>query len=167
VLTTITEGLQWLDDTDYAEWVRESLWGWPSALTIHAFGNGAVIGLTLIITLRLLGFFRTIPYTSLRYLFPIIWVGVFFQVLSGFTLWMSKPLKYVSAGMFDAKFSFVIIGIIITIVFNNIVRKEAPSWEAKKAVSGRALVFAGLSSFFWAAVLMTGRLTAYLGTLYS
>jgi hypothetical protein len=167
VSKTLFDWLEWLDDTDYAEWVRESLWGWPTALSVHAFGNGAVIGLTFIITLRLLGFFRTIPYTSLPYLFPIIWIAVVCQVFSGFTLWMTKPAKYVGAGMFDVKFSFVIIGVILTIIFNNIIRKEAASWEAKKAVSRRALVLAGLCSLTWAGVLTTGRLTAYLGTLYS
>ena len=30
--------LEWLTNTQYAVWVRES-WGWPFALTLHAFGN--------------------------------------------------------------------------------------------------------------------------------
>lgn len=158
---------EWLENTAYADWVRELLWGWPLALTFHAFGNAAVIGLTFIITLRLLGFFRSIPYTSLNYLFPIIWLGIVCQVLSGLSLWMTKPDKYISAGMFEAKISFVVIGIIVTWFFHGIVKRELPSWEAKGSASTRGLRFAGASAILWAAVLTTGRLTAYLGTLYS
>ncbi len=161
------EFFNYLEDTSYAEWVRKSLWGWPVALTVHAFGNGTVIGLSIIITLRLLGFFRTIPYTSLRYLFPIVWFAVICQVLSGISLWMTKPAKYVSAGMFDAKFSFVVIGAIVFWFLHRTVRAEAPSWQEKGSASTRGLRIAILSTVVWAAVLTTGRLTAYLGTLYS
>ena len=36
--------LDWIQSTSYAVWVRES-WGWPFALTLHAFGNAIVVGL--------------------------------------------------------------------------------------------------------------------------
>jgi hypothetical protein len=159
--------LEALSDSSYAEWVRESLWGWPMALTVHAFGNGAVIGLTFIIALRLLGFFRSIPYTSLKRLFPVIWIAVVFQVLSGTSLWMTKPDKYLSAGMFDAKFSFVVIGVIVTAIFQSKLRREAGAWEASGKVSPGAVKLSIAAAFIWAAVLTTGRLTAYLGQLYS
>jgi hypothetical protein len=159
--------LQWLADTQYATWVRESLWGWPISLTFHAFGNAAVIGLIFIISLRLVGLFRTIPYTSLNKLFPVIWLGVAVQVMSGFSLWMSKPDRYITDGMFLAKFTFVIIGVVVTLYFQNTIKREAAAWEAKGTVSSRGFKFAVAAALAWAAVLTTGRLTAYLGTLYS
>ena len=133
--------LETLSDSSYAEWVRELLWGWPMALTVHAFGNGAVIGLTFIIALRLLGFFRTIPYTSLNRLFPVIWIAIVFQVLSGTSLWMTKPDKYLSAGMFDAKFSFVIVGVIITAIFQSKLKREAGAWEVGESLARRRQTF--------------------------
>src|SRR5215467_6968414 len=56
--------LNWLERTPYAEWVNES-WGWPLALTIHAFGTATVVGLIFIIGLRLAGLFSTIPYAAM------------------------------------------------------------------------------------------------------
>jgi len=147
--------------------VRESLWGWPLALTVHAFGTAAVIGLIFIIGLRLIGLFRTIPYTSLSSLFPVIWTGVVLQAMSGFSLWMTKPDQYVGAGMFLAKFSFVIIGIIVTLYFQNTITREAAAWDAAGSVSSRGARFAAAAALVWAAVLVTGRLTAYLGSLYA
>ena len=51
--------LESLGMTEYAAWVRESLWGWPLSLTFHAFGNAIVVGLIFIIGLRFVGVFRT------------------------------------------------------------------------------------------------------------
>ncbi len=157
--------LEYLNNTEYAEWVRESL-GWPIALTIHAFGTATVVGLIFIIGLRLLGLFRTIPYTSLNALFPFIWIAIVFQFASGFTLWMSKPAQYLSAGMFDAKFTLVIVGIIVTWYFQRTVKLEAPNWEKTGTVSARGVKFVAAAALVWMAVNIAGRLTAYLTSLY-
>jgi hypothetical protein len=158
--------LEALGDTEYAGWVRESLYGWPTALTFHAFGNAIVIGLTFIIGFRLIGMFRGVPYAIVLQLFPVIWFGVLIQVLSGFSLWMTKPARYTGDSMFDTKFTLVIVGIIVTIFFERVFRREAANWQAAGAVSSRGLKWAGIAAVAWAAVLVGGRLTAYLGQLY-
>ena len=158
--------LEWLTNTPYAVWVRES-WGWPFALTLHAFGNAMVVGLIFIICLRMLGLFQTIPYTSLNRLVPIIWAGVAIQVFSGFTLWSSKPAKYLSDGMFLWKFSLVILGVIVTVYFHKTLKREAAAWREAGAVSPWGVKVVAATALVWAAVLIAGRLTAYLGQLYS
>jgi hypothetical protein len=158
--------LEALGDTEYAGWVRESLYGWATALTFHAFGNAIVIGLTFIIGLRLIGMFRSISYAAMVRLFPVIWFGVLIQVLSGFSLWMTKPARYTGDSMFDTKFTMVIIGIIVTICFERVIRREAAAWDSAGAVSARGLRWAGFAAIAWSGVLVGGRLTAYLGTLY-
>ena len=158
--------LEWLTNTQYAVWVRES-WGWPFALTLHAFGNAMVVGLIFIICLRMLGLFQTIPYTSLNKLVPIIWAGVAIQVFSGFTLWSSKPAKYLSDGMFLWKFSLVILGVIVTYYFHNTLKRESADWKASGKVSSWGVKVVAATALVWAAVLIAGRLTAYLGQLYS
>ena len=44
--------IQWLASSPYALWVNQS-YGWPLALTIHAFGNAIVVGFMAIIAMRL------------------------------------------------------------------------------------------------------------------
>src|SRR6185436_15877964 len=105
-----------------AQWVNQS-WGWPFALTVHAFGTATVIGLMAIIGLRLLGLFQTIPYTSLNRLVPLIWIAVVVQVVSGFTLWVTKPAQYLADGMFEVKFSLVIISIVVMVYFHKTLRR--------------------------------------------
>jgi hypothetical protein len=163
---TFFERLDWLAHTPYAQWVDES-WGWPIALTIHAFGNAIIVGLMFIIALRVIGLFRTIPYTSLPKLIPYIWVSFVLQVVSGFTLWLTKPKQYLSDGMFEVKFSFVILSAILMVIFHRTITREAPAWEAagKPTLGGRRITV--ITALSWACVLIGGRLTAYLGQLYA
>jgi hypothetical protein len=157
--------LDWLATTEYSQWVRES-WGWALALTVHAFGNAVVVGLVLIMAMRLFGLFRTIPYTALPKLFPFVWVAICFQFASGFTLWMSKPGRYVKDPVFDIKFSLVILGVILLVFFQKTITRQSPQWQADGRVSGRGIQLAGLAALCWAFVIIMGRLTAYLGSLY-
>lgn len=157
--------LDWIANTDYAAWVRQS-WGWALALTFHAFGNAIVVGLIFIIALRMLGFFRSIPYTSLNRLLPVLWIGLVVQVVSGTTLWASKPAKYLADGMFQWKFTFVVLATVATIFFHQMLRRETPGWQANGTVTLAGKRFVAVTALLWAAVLVAGRLTAYLGQLY-
>jgi len=158
--------LAWLENTQYAAWVRGD-WGGPIALIIHSFGTALVIGFIFIVGLRLLGLFETIPYTSLKRLFPVIWVAIVLQFLSGFTLWMAKPTRYVADVAFMLKFSLVIVGIVLTMYFYGTIGQEAASWEAKGAVSSRGFKFVVATLLVWCTVVVAGRLTAFLGSIYT
>ena len=157
--------LNWLEHTSYVEWVNQS-WGWPLALTVHALGMAIVVGLMAIITLRLLGAFPTIPYTSLGRLIPLIWIAVVLQAISGFTLWVTKPAQYLGDVMFDTKFSLVIIATIVMLYFHSTFRREVAAWEAAGTVTSRGIKITAAACLLWAAVTVGGRLTAYLGSLY-
>ena len=157
--------IDWLATSAYADWVDES-WGWPLALVLHALGMALIVGPMAIIGLRLFGAFRTIPYTSLRKFIPWMWFAFFIQVISGFTLWMSKPGQYLGDIMFDTKFTLVWVAVIIMLVFQSVLKREAPAWEASGKVSTWGQKMVALTFVGWAAVTIGGRLTAYLGTLY-
>ena len=157
--------LEWLVHTPYAEWVHQS-WGWPIALTFHAFGTATIVGLMAIIALRMLGLFRTIPYGAVQRLIPFIWVALVIQVASGLTLWITKPAQYLADGMFDVKMVFLVASIIVTVMFNRIVKSEAAGWDAGGKTTPRGARLAAATCLLWAAVTVGGRLTAYLGSLY-
>ncbi len=157
--------LDWLQHSAYSSWVRES-WGWAFALTIHAFGNAIVVGLVFIMAMRLFGLFRTIPYSALPKLFPFIWVAICFQFYSGFTLWMSKPGRYVDDNVFRIKFTLVIVGIALLVYFQKVIVAESPKWQEDGKVTTKGIRFAAAAALCWAFVIVMGRLTAYLGSLY-
>jgi hypothetical protein len=156
-----------LENSEFSVWLRGELWGWPLALTLHALGTALVMGFIFIICLRLLGLFETIPYNSLKRLFPVIWAALGLQLLTGFALWMTKPTRYVADVAFLLKFLFVIIGVVLTGYLYGAIKREAASWDAAGAVSSNGAKFVAPSLLAWCIVLVAGRLTAYLGSLYA
>jgi hypothetical protein len=157
--------LEWLANTPFAMWVDES-WGWPLALTIHAIGMATMVGLMFIISLRFLGAFPAIPFSSFGRLIPLIWIALVFQAISGFTLWVTKPGQYLGDVMFDTKFTLVIVASIAMWYFHSTYKREVAGWEAAGAVTSRGIKITAVACLLWAAVTIGGRLTAYLGSLY-
>jgi predicted ABC-type exoprotein transport system permease subunit len=157
--------LERLESSQFSAWIRNELWGWPLALTLHAFGTALVVGFILIIGLRLLGLFGMIPYTLLNRLFPVVWAALVLQFVSGFMLWMAKPTQYVSDIAFVLKFLLVIVGIVLTLSFYRTIKREAPSWDAKGSASSRAVQLGTAAFLVWCVVLIAGRLTAHLGSI--
>ena len=155
---------EWLESTSLALWVKES-WGWPLALTLHAFGSATMVGFSFIMGLRLMGLFRTIPAGSLQKLIPFIWVCLVIQAVSGILLWLTKPARYLGDGLFDLKMAFVVLGIFMTLNFQKTIRAEAAGWESTGIISRNGLRFIALTAFAWAGVLVMGRRSADLGQL--
>jgi hypothetical protein len=157
--------LESLEGSQVSVWIRDELWGWPLALTLHAFGTAVVIGFIVIFTLRLFGLFETISYAALNRLFPVIWAAVVLQFVSGLALWMAKPTRYVADGAFVLKFSLIVVGIVLTSYAYTTLQREGASWQAAGAVSARGLKFVAAAALVWCAVLVLGRMTAYLGSI--
>jgi hypothetical protein len=160
--------LAWLEGTQFSTWVRgDSLWGWPFVLTLHVLGTAVVIGFVFIISLRLLGLFETIRYSSLNRLFPVVWAALVLQFLSGFALWMTKPTRYVADAAFVLKFSLVIVGIALALYFYATLKREGAAWDAAGGSPARGVKYVAASLLVWCGVLIAARLTAHLGALYT
>ena len=151
--------LEWLEYTSVALWVKES-WGWPLALTLHAFGSAIIVGFSFIMFLRLFGMLRTIPLASLKDLLPFIWVCVVIQVFSGTLLSLTKPARYLAAGIFELKLALVLAGIFVTLYLQRALSQTSLSTAV---ISARGIRFVIATALVWSAVLIAGRLTAYLG----
>ena len=157
--------LGWLENTQYSAWIRDQIWGWPLALTLHAFGTAVTVGFIIIISLRLLGLFETIPYGSLKRLFPVFWAAVVLQFLSGFALWMAKPTQYADDVAFLLKSLLVVVGIVLAIALQGTIAREADAWEQAKPAPSRATKSVVFAALVWCGVLVAGRQTAHLGSL--
>ena len=158
--------LEWLGQTDYAVWVQQSLYGWAINLTVHAFGNAVIVGVIVVVALRAFGAFKPLPFTTLRKLLPLIWIGLVTQVVSGFGLFTTKPERYFADGLFQWKLLFVFLGFICTLYLQRMLKEEEGAWQANNKPSPWGLRVIAATALVWAMVLVMGRLTAYLGQLY-
>ena len=154
--------LTWLESTAYAQWILTGLTGWPLVLTSHAIGLAIAVGTVYAINMRLLGLYKAIPLSSAQELLNLAWVGIGINVISGFSLFMTQASFYVTSFPFLVKISAIILGIIVLVLQQKMMKRELPSWEAS-GVSAKGRNMAIASLVLWTLAVVTGRLIAYLG----
>jgi low affinity Fe/Cu permease len=155
--------LQSINDSALSTYMRESLWGYPIALTLHAIGMGLLVGVVCIMNLRVLGYFRQIPFPGLSKWFPVIVVGFLVNLCSGTMLYLSDPVQLLKNWAFDVKIVLVFVGMILllamraTPAFKNIANMPAA------AIGGNpSRVIAVVSLIVWITAITSGRLTGYV-----
>ena len=109
--------LIWLQATDFADWVRSSSIGYPMMITFHAIGMGVMVGLSVILDARLLGWFLDIPYSALQRFLGVAWLGFGINFLSGASLFTTQAPDYVVHVIFMVKMSLVVLGAITAVWF--------------------------------------------------
>ncbi len=152
----------WLEATGFADWIRTSLVGYPVVLTLHSIGMGIMVGLIFVVDLRLLGFFKRIPYTSLDKLLTFAWIGFVINFLSGAAIFTSAATFYVSNGPFILKFVLVLLGALTVWYMQPILKTESANWAGGLPVAGMVQTLAIGSLVLWTVAITTGRFTAYL-----
>ena len=80
--------IQLIEQNSFMVWLREggSLWGYPAILFAHTLGLGAVAGVNGVVDLRVLGFGRRIPLSSLLGMFGLAWIAFGVTLVSGLIL---------------------------------------------------------------------------------
>ena len=154
--------LHWLEQTSYSQWILVSTVGWPLVLSAHAIGLAIVVGVMVALSIRLLGLYGTIPYTSLRELSHIAWVGIAINVFTGVSLFMTQATMYITSYPFLVKITFIVFGIVNLVYMQKVLKRDAAAWQADNVVPPLGRALAGSSIFFWITALVAGRLIAYL-----
>ena len=116
--------LTWLESTAYAQWILTGLTGWPLVLTSHAIGLAIAVGTVYAINMRLLGLYKAIPLSSAQELLNLAWVGIGINVISGFSLFMTQASFYVTSFPFLVKISAIILGIIVLVLQQKMMKRE-------------------------------------------
>jgi hypothetical protein len=150
--------LAWLEATGLAEWVRSSSEGYPSMIALHALGMAVMVGLSLLIDLRILGWFAGIPLAALQRFFSLAWIGFGINTLSGSALFTAQATSYIVDWVFMTKMTLVLLGAITAGILQPAIAKAGPGVELSGGMKG----VAGLAIVFWLIAIVMGRLTAYL-----
>ena len=156
--------LSWLESTAYSEWIVAGLVGWPLMLSMHAVGLAIVVGILFALNMRMLGYFKPIPYVALSELMTYSWIGIALNVFSGFSLFMAQATFYITNFPFLAKITFIVLGIVNVHYTQRVLKREAAGWDAadNDTVPQRSLLLAGASLAGWILAGVGGRLIAYL-----
>jgi hypothetical protein len=150
--------LPWIESTGLAECVRSSTPGYPSMIALHAVGMAIMVGLSLLIDLRVLGWFAGIPLQALQRFFRLAWIGFGINFISGSALFTAQATMYIVDWVFMTKMTLVVLGAITAAILQPAIAKAGPGAE----LSGGIKAVAGLAIVFWVVAIIMGRLTAYL-----
>lgn len=150
---------EWLEQTALAEWMRVSIAGYPTMLTLHAFGLAVLVGTSVLLSLRVLGVVRKLPAGSLDALFRVAWVGLVVNTVSGVSLWTMQAADYVHSVPFLIKISGVGVGAVLVAVLQ---RQTAEAGAAShETMPPRVKLVAVATLVVWAISMVAGRLIAY------
>lgn len=150
--------LTWLEATGLADWVRMGDYGYPSMIALHAVGMAVMVGLSLVIDLRVLGWFAGIPLQALKLFFGIAWIGFGINFLSGSALFSAQATSYIVDWIFLTKMALVFLGAVTAAILQPAVVQAGAGGQ----LSAGTRAVAAVAIVFWVVAIVMGRLTAYL-----
>jgi hypothetical protein len=136
------------------------LWAYPGIITLHSVGLAIMVGLSTVVSLRLLGVAPDVPLAGMRRVLPWIWLGFGVNAVSGLLLIISEPGKMLTNQIFVIKMALIAGAVVTMVLMGRVLR--SPSADAG-IVPRRARPLAVTSLVLWVAATTAGRLTAYLG----
>lgn len=151
-----------LQETAFSTWLlsSNSIWVYPTVLTLHTFGMMVLVGAALMIDLRLLGFARAVPLQSLERLFRIMWGAFALNAFTGSMLFIADAVRRGPQLIFWTKLALVGIGLATAVMIKRGSFSEAAE---PMIISGAAKRLAVVSLLAWSAAITAGRLLAYVG----
>lgn len=150
-----------LQDSAFTDWFlgSESIWTYPTVLTLHTVGMAILVGASFVINLRILQVAGAIPLHRLQSLYRFVWIGFAVNLLSGLVLFITEAADRVVDPVFYVK----MCSIAAALSFGLIVKRNAiDRGEAQHVASGRSRFLAAASLGLWIVAIVSGRLMAYL-----
>ena len=162
-MTPVEQFFDALEHSGLSLWVRgESLFAFPTILTIHTIGMGFLAGTGAAIGFRILGVAKGVPLPVLEKFYPVIWLAFAASLLSGLLLLVGYPYKAFTNPVFYVKLSFIALAIFLVLKIRNDVLRVFPEEPPPhNPLWRRAQRLAALSLFSWAGAITAGRLLAY------
>lgn len=149
--------LDWIDSTSLSVWLKESpsVWSLPTVLTLHTMGMGILVGASWMLDLRLLGVGRNVPLSSYRWVFPVLWVGLAVNIVTGILLFIKDPTTWGTAIPFFVKMLLVIASVLTLVPARSLVLRGDVG-------QSNVRLLAIISILAWTGAVTAGRLLAYL-----
>lgn len=152
--------LAFIENSDLSNWIRgDSMLAFPTIITLHTICMGFFAGVSSAIDLRILGMAPRIPLNSLQRFYPMMWVALAINAVTGVLMVIGYPTKQLTNPLFYIKLSLV--GFAIWLVYR--IGKDVlhPSEASQKVLTGSAKWLAAASLAAWVSLIVAGRLLEY------
>lgn len=151
-----------IENLPFSTWLRESnsIWAYPTMLTLHTVGLALLVGASAALDLRVLGGGKALALADLRPLFRWMWIGFWINALSGVVLLAADATTKAAAPMFLIKLGLVAVGVVVM----SVQRREVFAPSAAVTPTAKSLAIASLT--VWFVAIAAGRLMAYPGLFF-
>ena len=148
-----------IEQSGIGTWIRESpsLLGYPTFLFLHTVGLGLLVGTSVTIDLRILGFGRATALPAMEKFYSVLMLGFWISFVSGAALWIADAATWSKDIVFYIKMAFIVLGMLSA----RLIRSRVLRDPALLPGNGRMLAIASL--VLWLGAITAGRLTAYIG----
>jgi uncharacterized membrane protein len=127
----------------------------------HFFGYCLIFGTVLAVSLRVLGYWKSLSFAAVHRFLPLGVLGVLLNVVSGMLMMLADSYRYVVSDLtFAPKIAFIPIGATAALYFS--VSNRLWAVKAGESAPAAAKWVAVLVLGSWAAVIICGRLLPYL-----
>ena len=165
-MTPIEQFFDAIEHSGLSLWVRgPSMLAFPLILTVHTIGMGFLAGTSSAIDLRILGIGRRIPLPVLEKFYPILWLALAANFVSGVLLLAGYPYKAFTNPVFYVKLSLIALAIVLVLkIRNDVLRVFHEDAPPGSPLWRRARRLAAASLLSWVGAITAGRLLAYTYT---
>ena len=153
--------LESMSHSAFSDWLMQSnsIWAYPTVLTLHTFGMMVLVGCAWVIDLRILGYARAIPLKSVGTLFTVTWWAFALNAVTGTMLFIGDASKRGHDPYFGLKMLLIAFGVVTIVMIR---RAISSSGDAPDSVPSSARTLAWVSLLVWGGAITTGRLLAYV-----
>ena len=150
-----------LQNSAFSTWLlgSDSIWAFPTVLTLHTVGMMVLVGSSFALDLRLLGAAPGIPLDALRILFPVMWSGFAVNFVTGSMLFAADATTKAAMPLFVIKMGLVVLGLATVVLARRVVYRAGSEPDITPAARGLALA----SLAVWILAITAGRLLGYVG----
>jgi len=157
----IKEFCAWLAATPLSEHIQDAFWVIPTVQTVHIVSIAIVMTSMAMLDLRLVGIAgrrQTLTEMAHRFL-PWVWIALIVLLCSGTILIIGEPGRELQSVVFWIKMSLLVAALILTLIFQTVLRHRKGFWENHRAV---AALLGSVSLVIWIGIVAAGRWIAYV-----
>jgi hypothetical protein len=164
MLAEVGKFCDWLSLTPISMLFQTVEWIIPAVQSVHILAIAIVMSSVIMVDLRLMGLMghsQSISGMTRRFL-PWVWSALVVLLLTGMVLITAEPRRDLLNGVFQAKMALLVVAIVVTVFFQETVRRNMEFWDLSPNRRAGAWVTAVVSLLVWSAIVGCGRWIAYV-----
>ena len=160
---TLLQICEWLESTQLAELVTQSLYGFQIVVAVHLMGLGLSVGTVIWFDLRLLGkVLQTTPVSEVyRRLAPWMLAGFTMMFGSGAVIFVGFATAAYANPYFRVKLAVIALAGVNAALFHFFTQRRLAGWDAWAYPPAAARIAGAVSIASWIVVVLAGRMMSY------